>query len=137
MIHNSFVHHIMVILKLLFILLPLELIKKQRINMEKLPLMLQEVPWKNSFWKTNHNKGFTNLVYVSSRLTGTFQVPSYITSIGNSAFRCSKFNNIIFSKNVTFIDSFCLGICQIVEFEFPIKIKTIPSFMFQNCPNLG
>ncbi|EAX94814.1 surface antigen BspA-like [Trichomonas vaginalis G3] len=80
--------------------------------------------------------GFSNLVYVSSRLTGTFQVPSYITSIGNSAFRGSKFNKIILSSNVTFIDAFCLGECQIVDFEFPIQIKTIPSFMFQACPNL-
>ncbi|EAY10302.1 Leucine Rich Repeat family protein [Trichomonas vaginalis G3] len=80
--------------------------------------------------------GFTNLVYVSSRLTGTFQVPSYITSIGNSAFRGSKFSKIIFSTNITFIDSFCLGECQIVDFEFPSQIKNISSFMFQGCRNL-
>lgn len=78
----------------------------------------------------------STLFYVSSSLTGTFTVPSFVTTIGYSAMRGGSLTSIILHDDITSIENYAFSGNPIVEFSFPKLITNVPASAFYSCQKL-
>ncbi|EAY23689.1 surface antigen BspA-like [Trichomonas vaginalis G3] len=105
------------------------------------PIISISIDKRNPYYKTDGTSifsgtVFSTLFYASSALTGTYQVPTFIRKIGNSAFRGSNINKIILTSNVTTLENWCFSNAQIAEFTFTDQITSIGSWIFAGCGRL-
>ncbi|EAY23768.1 Leucine Rich Repeat family protein [Trichomonas vaginalis G3] len=110
--------------------------------LEGCPIISITIDERNPYYKTDgtsifSGSGFSNLFYVSSALTGTYQIPTFIKTIGASAFRNGNIGKIILTSNVTTLDSWCFANTQITEFTFTDQIKSIGTWVFGGCQKLA
>ncbi|KAI5540474.1 ribonuclease inhibitor domain-containing protein, partial [Trichomonas vaginalis G3] len=76
------------------------------------------------------------LVYVSKQFTGEYIVPSFVTKIGNQAFRNGQITRVIIHSEVTSIGSWCFGASNLVNIVLPEKVVILASSIFYNCLKL-
>lgn len=96
----------------------------------------------NPYYKTDGQTVFSGdnnktLYYLSPKKQGEYIVPSFVTRIGQSAFRGGKLSKLIMGDQITFIDTFCLCGNTISEIILPSYITTIPDGMFWGCWRLS
>ena len=85
-----------------------------------------------------YNKNCTELIACGGGRTSV-EIPSSVTSIGDSAFRnCYKITSINIPSNVTSIGSCAFMWCDnLTSVEIPSSVASIGSFAFLSCDGLG
>ena len=81
---------------------------------------------------------YAHYLYLNGEKISELEIPSSVTSIGNSAFRnCSGLTNVIIPDSVTTIGgSAFYGCSDLTGVTLPETLKTIGISAFQNCSNL-
>lgn len=95
----------------------------------------------NKKFKTDGTSVFTGnnnetLLYVSSGLTGTYTVPSFVTILDFSSIRGGRLTKCIIGSQVTSIGTWVLAEGGLTEFEFPPQITAVVEAMFYDCQYL-
>ncbi|EAX87543.1 surface antigen BspA-like [Trichomonas vaginalis G3] len=76
------------------------------------------------------------LLFVSSGLTGTYTVPSFVTRIEQSSLRGGRLSKCIFGPQITYVSTWILCLNKITEFEFPPQMTSVAEAMFYGCSSL-
>ncbi|EAY23619.1 surface antigen BspA-like [Trichomonas vaginalis G3] len=105
------------------------------------PIVSISIDERNTLYKTDGTSIYTGqdnstLFYVSSYLTGTYRMSSFVKTIANSAIRGGNFNEIIFNNAVTNVIDWCLANNPISSFTFPPQVTYVTTWMFQGCTSL-
>jgi len=82
-----------------------------------------------------YDKNKTKIIFCGTSKTGTFIIPSTVTSIGNYAFQsCSLLTNIFIPNKIDTIGGGAFADCtSLTSITLPDSLKTIGAFAFQNC----
>ncbi len=85
-----------------------------------------------------YNKDVTLLLYVPIASTGSFEIPTTLTRIGNYAFgNCSKITNITIPNSVTSIGRGAFQLCNSISaIALPDSITEIADLTFVGCHSL-
>ncbi|EAX93947.1 surface antigen BspA-like [Trichomonas vaginalis G3] len=75
-------------------------------------------------------------MFVSSGLTGTYTVPSFVTRIESSAMRGGRLSKCVIGPQVTYLGTYVLCESKITEFEFPPQMTSVAEAMFYGCHSL-
>ena len=79
----------------------------------------------------------TILVFVLPTKTGTYVVPSTITTISASAIRQTQFSNVTFEDSITSMDNWAFGSNELFTvFAFPEGLDYVPASCFCDCHKL-
>ncbi|EAY23731.1 Leucine Rich Repeat family protein [Trichomonas vaginalis G3] len=127
--------------KLKYFTIPSKLRMQDGSCFQACPIISISIDKRNPYYKTDgtsifSGSDFSTLFYVSSALTGTYQIPTFIKRIGNSAFRYGNISKIVLTSNVTSLENWCFAGSQITEFKFTDQITFIGSWIFGYCKKL-
>lgn len=100
------------------------------------PIERFEIDDRNPVFKTDGKVIFANsnnvtLFLVSSAVSGTFQVPSFVTKISSHCFRGGSVQKIILHNKITKIDNWAFASTDIVQFDYVSSITTIEHSTFK------
>jgi hypothetical protein len=84
------------------------------------------------------NKSQTVLVKCPQGVTGTYVIPSTVTTIGEDAFEgCSGLTNVVFPEGLTCIGDPAFGFCSnLTTLRIPASVTSIGDYAFAFCSNL-
>ena len=82
--------------------------------------------------------GCTNLSTINSATPGTFNLPSAVTSIGESAFRtCKALQSIIVPDGITILNRYTFSGCSaLTDVTIPTSVKSFQENVFASCTSL-
>lgn len=84
------------------------------------------------------NKNKTELLVYPDGKTGSYTIPSTVTSIADSAFSNSKLSGVTIPKSVNNIDYYAFANCDLLtKIAFPSSLKTIPTSVCSGCAKLS
>ncbi|EAY17901.1 surface antigen BspA-like [Trichomonas vaginalis G3] len=76
------------------------------------------------------------LIYVTSKYTGNYVVPSFVQKIDVSCFAGCRLSNITFHENVSSIGSYCFVESKLVDVVLPEKVVIVRDSLFKDCQQL-
>lgn len=95
----------------------------------------------NPYYKTKDLVVFSDnnstIYFVSPFKTGEYTVPSYVTKIGQSAFRTCSLSKVTIGNQVTNIETWCFAQSKIREIILPSNMLSIPEAMFAFCGTIS
>ena len=83
------------------------------------------------------NKEMTTLMWMPGGMTGTYNVPSGVTTIAEGVFIYSKLTNVILPEGLITISQFAFAASDLTSIIIPESVKTIGLYAFGACTQLS
>lgn len=93
----------------------------------------------NEFLTTIDNivfsKDLTNLYYCPEGLTGSYEIPSSVTTVGDYALNASSYESVMIPESVVIIGEGAFSQCEMTSIDIPDSVTSVGDFAFEGCEN--